>query len=205
GGARVGKGNFIIPWLVDGLLQSDGIAQHIISLDWKGQNGIIAGLQVQQRRHVYSYNPRAMRGAPQHRINPTSHLRADSPSLVADALLSSASWIPMTNPKAAYFEGSAQRILTAATVTLARSNGVVTLPELADKMAGLGSASDEWLSFEYDISTQPEPEIREVAQELREFRASSGDGAGFKGIKGEISRSFTCLMDPQVRDALSPP
>ncbi|MEO1324989.1 MAG: type IV secretory system conjugative DNA transfer family protein, partial [Pseudomonadota bacterium] len=94
---------------------------------------------------------------------------------------------------------------TAATVTLARKNGVVTLPELADKIAGLGSASDEWLSFEYDISTQPEPEIREVAQELREFRASSGDGAGFKGIKGEISRSFTCLMDPQVRDALSPP
>ena len=36
GGARSGKGNFIIPWLVDGRLASGGEAHHVISLDWKG-------------------------------------------------------------------------------------------------------------------------------------------------------------------------
>ena len=113
GGARSGKGNFIIPWLVDGCLASGGEAHHVISLDWKGQNGVIAGMQVPQNRRIYNYNPRGNRGVPSHRINPWSHLRADSPTLVADALLSSASWIPFTDPKAAYFEGMAQKIVSA--------------------------------------------------------------------------------------------
>ena len=207
GGARSGKGNFIIPWLVDGCLTTGGsgkdTAHHIVSLDWKGQNGVIAGLQVLQNR--YTYNPRGQRGVPSHRMNPVSHLCATSPTLVADALLSSASWIPFTDPRAAFFEGMAQKITCAASVTLARTRGVVTLPELADKMAGLGAASEEWLSFEYDISQQPEPEIRQVAQDLSALRTGKSDTGGFEGIKNEIAKSFTGLMDPQVRAALSPP
>ncbi len=205
GGARSGKGNLIIPWLVDGCLSSGGEANHILSLDWKGQNGLIAGLQVQQNRRIYNYNPRGNRGVPSHRMNPLSHLRGGSPTLVADALLSSASWIPFTDPRAAYFEGMAQKIVTAASVTLARTSGVVTLPELADKMAGLGSTSEEFLSFEFDIAQQPEPEIRQVAQDLRSFRAGKSDSGGFEGIKNEVAKSFIGLMDPQVRAALSPP
>ena len=91
GGARSGKGNFIIPWLVDGCLTSGGQVPHVISMDWKGQNGVIAGLQVRQGRHIYNYNPRRNRGLPSHRMNPLSHLKADSETLVADALLSAQS------------------------------------------------------------------------------------------------------------------
>ena len=209
GGARSGKGNFITSWLVDGCLRAPGRgkdnASHIISLDWKGQNGLIAGLQVAQNRRIYNYNPRKNRGVPSHRMNPLSHLRGSSPTLIADALLGSASWIPFTDPRAAYFEGMAQKITCAAKVTMARTHGVVTLPDLADKMAGLGAASEDWLSFEYDISQQPEPEIRQVAQDLSALRGGKSDTGGFEGIKNEIAKSFTGLMDPQVRAALSPP
>lgn len=138
-------------------------------------------------------------------MNPLSHLTAVSPTLVADALLSSASWIPYTDPKAAYFEGMAQKINTAVLVSLVRRNGSATLPEIADKVAGLGAATEEWLDMEYDISTQPEPEIREIATDLQKLRASGSDSGGFAGIKNEIARSYTCLMDGQMRDALSPP
>lgn len=205
GGARSGKGNFIIPWLVDGCLTTDGGADHIISMDWKGQNGLIAGQQVPHGRWIFNYNPRQNRNVPSHRMNPRSHLRANSPTLVADALLSSASWIPFTDPRAAFFEGMAQKIDAAANVTLARTKGVVTLPDLADKMAGLGAANEEWLAFEFDIAQQPEPEIRQVAQDLRNLRASKSDSGGFEGIKNEIQKSYAGLMDSQVRAALSPP
>lgn len=205
GGARSGKGNFIIPWLVDGCLASGGEAHHVISLDWKGQNGVIAGMQVPQNRRIYNYNPRGNRGVPSHRMNPWSHLRGGAPTLVADALLSSASWIPFTDPRAAYFEGMAQKIVCSASVVLARTRGVVTPPELADKMAGLGAASEEWLAFEFDISQQPEPEINQVARDLRRLRAGKSDSGGWEGIKNEVAKSFVALMDPQVRAALSPP
>lgn len=172
GGARSGKGNFIIPWLVDGNLKSKRDMHHILSKDWKGQNGIIAGQQVRHGRWVFNFDPRGNRGVPASRMNPVSHLRWDSPTLVADGMLHSASWIPFTDPRAAYFEGMAQKINTAVSVTLTRTHGHVTLPMMADKMAGIGSASEEWLALEFDIRQQPEPEIRQVAADLRKLRAS---------------------------------
>ena len=205
GGARSGKGNFIIPWLVDGCLSSNGEADHVIGMDWKGQNGPIASQQVRQGRRIYNYNPRSNRDASCNRMNPMSHLTGGSPTLVADALLSSASWIPLTDPRAAYFQGMAQKINTAAAVTMARTENVVTLPNLADKMAALGTAGDEWLAFEFDIAQQAEPEIRQVAQDLRTLRAGKTDTGGWEGIKNEIAKSYIGLMDGQVRAALSPP
>ncbi len=53
GGARCGKGNLILPWLIDG-----HFTDHIISMDWKAQNGSIAQLQALQRRAVYNWDPR---------------------------------------------------------------------------------------------------------------------------------------------------
>lgn len=205
GGARSGKGNFIVPWLVDGNIRTGRESDHIISLDWKGQNGVIAGLQVRQNRRIYNYNPRNMRGVPSHRMNPLSHLTANSPTLVGDALLSSASWIPITDAHSAYFQGLAQKMNAAASVVLARTNKVVTIPDMADKLAGFGTTSEEWLSFEFDISQQPEKEIRQVATDLQKLRAAKSDTGGWEGIKNEIQKSYIGLMDRQVRDALSPP
>lgn len=205
GGARSGKGNLIIPWLVDGAIGDKNGPHNIINMDWKGQDSPIASLQVKQGRRMYSFSPRHVRGQPSHRINPLSHLLASSPTLVADALLSSASWIPYTDPKAAYFEGMAQKINAAVCIALVRKNGSVTLPEMADKMAGLGAATVEWLGMEYEISIQPEPEIRKIATDLRKLRDGNSDAGGFAGIKNEIARSYTCLMDGQMREALSPP
>ena len=46
GGARSGKGNLIIPWLVDGAIRDDGGLHHIICMDCKGQDSPVAALQV---------------------------------------------------------------------------------------------------------------------------------------------------------------
>ncbi|MEO1137693.1 MAG: hypothetical protein AAFW68_13995, partial [Pseudomonadota bacterium] len=53
-GPRGGKGKyFIIPWLVDGVYQ-----HHVINMDWKFQNGVVAGQQCFLGRHVINWNPR---------------------------------------------------------------------------------------------------------------------------------------------------
>lgn len=203
GAPRSGKGNVIVPMLVDGCLKGRYGPVHIINSDWKYQNGRIAALQVRQGRHVITIAPREARS---HRINPVSYLRADSPTLVADAKLFAANWIPYSgSPQGEYFEGNAQRITEAVIVTYARLYGSVTLPELADVVAGLGGVTEDWLSFEYHMSESPDASVRQVAEDLVGFRSKGNDGSGFNGIKNEIAKGFAGLSDPQWRKVLSPP
>jgi len=205
GGPRSCKGSISTPWLVDGHIRDANGPHHIIALDLKQQDTVIASQQVPHRRWAYYFNPRLAQAMAAHRMNPLSHLRPELLTLAADALQTAQSWIPNTDPRAAYFEGMAQRLFAAAAVTYARVYGEVTLPGLADKLAGLGAATDEWLSFEYEISRQPESQIYEVATLLQELRKGNADSGGFAGIKNEISRSFNCMMDAQLRAAVSPP
>ncbi|MEL6577625.1 MAG: type IV secretory system conjugative DNA transfer family protein [Pseudomonadota bacterium] len=205
GGARSLKGSVVMPWLVDGYLRDGDRLQHIIALDLKRQDTVVASLQVRQGRHGFYYNPRQAAGMPSHRMNPCEHFTPNSATLVADALLFAQNWIPNTDPRAAYFEGMAQKLVTAAIVTETRETGFVTLPTLADRMAGLGGLSEAWLSFEHAISCQPEPQINEVAGQLQELRAKDSDSGGWAGIKNEIARSFSPIMDAQIRAALSAP
>lgn len=205
GGARSLKGSVAIPWLVDGYLRGRHGADHIIALDLKRQDTIVGALQVRQGRHCYYFNPREAGGMPSHRMNPCERLIPGSPTLAPDALLFAQNWIPNTDPRAAYFEGMAQKLVAAAIVTEARERGFVTLPNLADRMSGIGSTSEAWLAFEHAISTQPEPQIAEVATMLQEQRKNNSDTGGWAGIKNEIARSFSSIMDAQVRASLSPP
>lgn len=201
GGARSGKGNFILPWQIDGAFRGS-----VINMDPKGQNGAIAQLQALQGRRVVNFNPRGTRGVASHRINPVSYLNAASPSLIPDAKFFAASWIPLTGaPNAEYFEGNAQRITEAVTVTMARLKGSVSLPELADTIGGLGAATERWLAFEFEMTQSPDQAIRDVAGDLATWRKSDGGTGGFHGIKNEIAKAFSCMTDPQLRASLSPP
>lgn len=202
GGARSNKGDHIVPWLVDGRY-----SDHIVSMDPKAQNGPIAQLQVAQGRRVINCDPRGRSELPAHRINPTSYLRADSPTLFPDSKLFAANWLPLSgSANGRFFEANAQRWVEAATVTLARADGVVTLPRLADLLGQIGQLTDDWLAFEEQMAGMPEPSIRQVVAELQAMRESSNPNAGgAAGIKGEIARTFAALSDPQLRAAVSPP
>ncbi|MEM9211737.1 MAG: type IV secretory system conjugative DNA transfer family protein [Pseudomonadota bacterium] len=200
GGARSLKGSLVQSWLNDGKLTSKHGSDHILLLDWKGQDTPIAALQVRHGRHLYCLNPRRKPGLPFHRMNPDSHLVPGSPTHIPDTMMGAASWIPETGPRESYFKRNAQKIYTAVSVTAARRFGYVTKP----MMAGLGEATDDWLSFEYEISRQPEPQISEVVTLLQRLRDGTHEGGGWEGIRGEITKSFACMMDPQLREALSP-
>lgn len=202
GGARGFKSDHIIPWLIDG-----HHPHHVISMDWKGQNGEITQMQVPQGRNVVNWSPRDRGSVQTRRINATPYLRGDSPTLFPDSKIFSLNMIPFDGSKnGAYFQGNAQRINEAVTVTLARLKSSVVLPELADLMMSLGNLSDEWLGFEEHMAQMPEVSIRQVVDQLQEVRESVGSNAGgFDGIKGEITKAYSCMSDPQLRAATSPP
>lgn len=203
GGARSLKGSVIIPWMVDGKLNGSLGPMHIVSMDWKNQNGRIAGLQVRQGRHIVTIAPREEHS---NSFDVLSYIDPRSPELIPLAKLFASNWIPFSgSPQAEYFEGTAQRLTEGAVVTLSRLKGGVTLPDLADVMAGFGDATDEWLSFEYHLATAPEPQYRKIAQELSDLRERGTDSGGYNGIKNEIAKSFAVMTDPQWRKVLSPP
>ncbi|MEM5476032.1 type IV secretory system conjugative DNA transfer family protein [Pacificibacter sp. AS14] len=203
GGARSLKGSVLIPWLIDGCLNGAFGPMNIVSLDFKFQNGRIAALQARQGRHVVNITPRETTSSS---IDVLSYIDPKSPELIPLAKLFAANWIPFSGGgNAAFFEGSAQRLLEGVIVVLARKNNGVTLPELADVMAGFGDATDDWLDFEYDLSIAPEAEYRKIAQELTRLRDQGSDSGGYSGIKNEIARSFSVMSDPQWRKVLSPP
>ncbi len=202
GGARSYKGDHIIPWKVDG-----HYGDHIISMDWKAQNGPIAQLQVLQGRRVINFNPRGRGRVPAHRINPTSYLRSDSPTLIPDAKLFASNMLPLSgSANGEFFEATGQRWIEATAVTLARVDGVVTLPRLADLLGQIGQLTDDWLGFEAHMASMPEASIRLVVEELKVARESDSPNAGgVSGAKAEIAKAFSCLSDPQLRDAVSAP
>lgn len=203
GGARSLKGSVLIPWLIDGYLNGAFGPMNIVSLDFKFQNGRIAALQARQGRHVVNITPREPKS---NSMDVLSYIDPTSPELIPLAKLFAASWIPFSGSStAAFFEGSAQRLLEGVIVVLARRNDGITLPELADVMAGFGDATDEWLDFEFDLSVAPEAEYRKIAQELTQLRDQGSDSGGYSGIKNEIAKSFSVMSDPQWRKVLSPP
>lgn len=202
GGARSFKTDHIAPWLIDG-----HYGDHIICMDWKAQLAPIAQLQVLQGRRVINFNPRDRSGVPAHRMNPTSYLCANSPTLISDAKRFASDILPLSgSANADYFENGGQRWIEAGATTLARVNGVVELPLLADLMGQIGLLTDFWLSFEEHMAAMPEASIRQVVEELKAARESNNPNAGgANGIKGEIAKAFACLSDPELRAAVSPP
>ncbi len=201
GGSRSGKGNFIIPWIIDG-----HFSDHVLLTDYKGQNGSIAQMQVPQGRHVINFMPRGDRPVQAHRINPVSYIRSDSPTLFSDTKRFTLNWLPSSGGKDSYFQETGQRWIEAVGITRTRIAGELTLPRLADDMARFGTLHDEWLALEEHMASMAEPSIQQVVSEIQQMReGGSGDSGGFVGVKSDIAKSFACMSDPQLRAAVSPP
>ncbi len=197
GGARGGKGDNIIPSLLDGFAD-----QHVISMDWKGQNGPITGLQPDT--HIFNWSPRRSGG---HRINAVSYLHIDSPTLGPDTKLFVQNWIPRTGAKdGEFFQVKAQRITEGCALAYVEQFGALDLPGFADVMALVGTDTEFWTAFEARMAESRFGSVRAVAEELLALRHSDNPNAGgFAGAKGEITNSFACLTDEDLRASVSPP
>lgn len=194
-GARAGKGSNIIPSLLDGFAD-----QHVISMDWKGQNGPVTGLQPDT--HIINWSPRRSGG---HRINPVSYLHDRSPTLGSDMKLFVQNWIPKTS-KEAFFREKAHGITEACGLSYVEQFGALDLPGFADVMALVGTDTEFWMAFERQMEESRFASVRSKAEDVRVVRESGNFSAdGFAGAKSEIINSFACLTDEDLRASVSPP
>lgn len=202
GGARGLKGSLIVPWLTDG-----AFSHSVVNMDWKGQNGALAALQVAQGRHVINWNPRGVHGLAGASIDVLSYIHANSKTLEGDILGFGAHWLPSKpGTHAAYFEEMGQHYICGGLDALVRERGRVSLPMLADKMMALGNGTDNWLELEFEMSQSPHGWVRELVETLKERRQQVGtESGGFAAIKNEVVKSFRPLTDPQLRAAVSNP
>lgn len=200
-GARSGKlTQFLGPNLFYGVLPKTSI----IMLDIKGEGAAVSQNQTPDRKYCIYWNPTAMHGLAQHRINPVGFLNKNNPSLVADAQSLAENLCPRSDsPQGAYFELRAQSYLSAIILALVAKNDVLTLPDLYRAVSLIPGGGDAWLDVAYDMHSSG----FELAYTVEEEIAASRDdtSGGFKGIIGEMLKALSALADPQLQAALSPP
>lgn len=138
-GARSGKLRDVLGYnLCTGILTGP-----VLVLDPKGELAAISQDQRADHKHSLHWNPAGLHGLPQARINPVDYLRAQSPTLVADAKLFCETMLPGSGAvQSVFFEARAREYLEAIIVTLADLDGVLTLPRLHEVLGWLAAGGD---------------------------------------------------------------
>ena len=203
GGARGGKLATVLGYnLCHGICTSETL----VTLDMKGELAAISQNQTPDNKHCIYWNPCALHGLPQHRINPLDYIRADSPTLIADIKVLCENMIAQAQgPNNPYFPGRAREFLEGVAVTRTKLDGILTFPALYKTINLIPTNNDAWLDFAYEMHVSGYPLSQRIEEEIAMARNSGGDGGGFQGILGELFRAFTALSDPVLMDSLSPP
>lgn len=200
-GARTGKLRDILAQNICHAVLSD---ETLVIVDVKGELAAISQDQTPDKKSCIYWNPQAMFGLPQHRINPVGHLRWSSPFLISDTKLYMAGLLPESGAGAAkYFELNARRVGEGIAVSLAEAIGVVDLPELYRAIIALQAGGPLWAPYASEMRSSSVYEVRALATEI-EAAQSDGSG-GWRGIVGELMQAFGCLSDPALRASVSPP
>lgn len=196
-GARSGKLTTALAYSVC----HGGFGGTLVALDPKGEMAAISRLLL---KPAYYWNPRRLHGLPYHRINPVDYIRADSPSLVSDVKTFCENMIPHSGgPNARYFEDRARQFLEAIVLTVVKLDGVLTLSRLYRILNLIPGGGDAWLDFAFEMTEAGFPITTAVEEEIAAARGN--DSGGFRGILGELFRSFAALSDPALMEAVSPP
>ncbi len=177
----------------------------IVVLDVKGELAAISQNQTADNKGNIYANPTGLHGLPQHRINPVDYLTKDNLALVSELKIFLENMMPPSgSSNGEYFERRARELSEGISLTLVKKNGVLTLPDLYHVINLIPANNDEWLDFAFLMSESGYPISKRVEEEIAASRdGHSGDG--FTGILGELFKAFSCLSDPVLMDAVSPP
>ena len=201
GGARSGKLRDILAYNVCAGIYAGG---SMLILDMKGELAVISQDQTPDQKYCAYWNPLALHGMPQMRLNPLDYIHKDSPNLFADVKVMAETFIPLTGaPQAEYFELRAREFLEAIALTLVQYEGVLSLPALYRTINLIPLNDDNWLDFAYAMHSSGIPLAVRVEEEIATSREDST--GGFRGILGELFKSFSCLSDPALMASISPP
>ncbi len=199
-GARSGKLRDILGYnLCSGILSGESL----LILDPKGELYCVSQNQTADQKHVAAWNPSGMHGVKGARLNPTSYLKWNSPTLRSDLKVFLRNFAPLSgSPQAEYFELGRMRWKEAICLTLIKKHHVLRLSDLYQIIQLLPGNSESWLDFAFEMHTSGISEAISVETEIAAGRADSA--GGFLGIMGEVLKSVSCLSDTALLDSVSP-
>ena len=199
-GARGGKLKDILSY---NICSGIGRAISFLILDMKGELAAISQDQTPDHKYNIYWNPLALHGLCQHRINPLDYMRADSPTLVSDVKVFCENMVPLSgSANAAYFERRAREFLEGIILTLVKLEGALTYPVLYYVINLIPGGGDAWLDFAFEMTECGFPISKRIEEEIANSRDNSSNG--FQGILGEIFKAFACLSDPALMESVSP-
>ena len=201
GGARSGK----LASLLAFNLCLGGAALNRIVLDVKAEGFCISNLLAAEGRSNYVWNPCGITGLPAHRVNPLDYIRIDRPSLIDDVIGFCEMAVPLSGaPNARFFELRARWFLQNICLVLVELDGVLRLDRLYWAITLFVAGNEEWIDeIAFPMSRSRFEDVKNCESEIAGLRGR--DGGGFDGICGELSKSFSCLSSPQLRESVSPP
>jgi len=177
-----------------------------VVLDMKGELAAISQDQTPDDKYCIYWNPLALHGMAQHRINPVDYIRADSNTLVSDVKVFCENMITRSGGEnGQYFVGRAREFLEGIILTLVKLHGDLTLPILYHTINLIPGNSEAWVDFAWEMNQSGFPISVRIEEEIAQAREGDGNAGGFKGILGEIFRAFSSLSDPTLMNAVSPP
>ena len=200
-GARGGKLRDILAYNICAGIH----APSMLILDMKGELAAIGQDQTPDNKHCIYWNPCGLHGLPQHRINPLAYVRIDSHSLVSDVKMLCQNLVSTSARNGAdYFEGRAREFLEAIILTLVRMHGELNFKILYDAVNLIPGGADKWLNFAFEMHESGFQISSRIEEEIANARADMSSG-GYQGILGELFKALSCLSDPTLMVAVSPP
>lgn len=199
-GARGGKLTTILAYNICAGIHTPSM----MVLDMKGELAAISQDQTPDRKHCIYWNPAALHGLPQHRINPLDYIRIDSPSLISDVKVLTHNLIPPSGrTNGDYFEGRAREFLEAIILSLVRQHGTLTFADIYRAVNLIPGGGEAWLDFAFEMHEAG----FEISKRIEEEIAQSADDSsgGYRGILGELFKALSPLSDPTLLASVSPP
>ena len=176
----------------------------MIILDVKGELAAISQNQAPDKKFCLYWNARGLHGLPQHRINPLDFIYKDSRSLITDIKTVAENKLPdVPGSKDNYFPGRGREFIEAISITCTMRDGVLTYPALYRAINLMVIGGDAWLDFAFEMQETGIESVQRIGQEITNSHQDSS--GGFRGIVGEVTKSFSSLSDPELMASVSPP
>lgn len=175
-----------------------------IFLDPKGEIASISQYQLHTGKHSIPWNPLNMHRLGCLRINPVEYIRLDSQTLISDLKATCEALIPRSgSANSEYFELRAREFAEGIALAVVERDGVLTIPAWFEAINLAVEGGDRWLEVGFLMSESRFDLPRRVEAEI--FANREGNGSGFRGIMGELLKSFQCFSDNVLLRSVSPP
>jgi type IV secretion system protein VirD4 len=149
---------------------------------------------------VYEINPYATHGVKGHRLSILSHLKPDSPRLVADSRRAARTLLPESGGgDSRFFEQKAQNWLDPLMRGLVHVDGGVSPTSLYELVGMIRAVPEGWAEMASLMAGAGEPDLRITFAEMIEMAEDSR--RTFDSVMAEITNTLAFMNDPCLQAA----